>query len=124
MQRFEGLTGRKVRVLLGALCLVFLLVECGASSDEATPQTAKDMGAAGVDLANASRQYTMKCSVCHGEDGAPVLASAPDLRTSSLSVEERVAIIAYGKGTMPPHRGMLDMPTIRGIAVYIEKFRN
>ena len=36
----------------------------------------------------------------------------------------RVAIIAYGKGTMPPHRGMLDMPTIRGIAVYIEKFRN
>lgn len=124
MQRFEGLTGRKVRVLLGALCLVFLLVECGASSDEATPQTAKDMGAAGVDLANASRQYTMKCSVCHGEDGAPVLASAPDLRTSTLPVDERVAIIAYGKGTMPPHHGMLDMPTIRGIAVYIEKFRN
>ena len=82
------------------------------------------MEAAGIDLANASRQYTLKCSVCHGEDGAPVLASAPDLRTSTLTVEERVAIIAYGKGTMPPHRGMLDMPTIRGIAVYIEKFRN
>ena len=48
----------------------------------------------------------------------------PDLQTSTLSVEERVAIIAYGKGTMPPHRDMLDMATIRGIAVYIEKFRN
>jgi hypothetical protein len=46
------------------------------------------------------------------------------LRTSTLSVEECVAIIAYGKGTMPPHRDMLDMATIRGIAVYIEKFRN
>ena len=124
MRHFEGLTGPKGRLFLGALCLVFLLIQCGNSSDEATPQTAKDMGAGEVDLANASRQYTMKCSVCHGEDGAPVLASAPDLRTSTLSVEERVAIIAYGKGTMPPHRGMLDRPTIRGIAVYIEKFRN
>ena len=111
-------------MFLGALCLVFLLAQCGSSSDVETSHPANEKGAAGVDLANASRQYTMKCSVCHGEDGAPVLASAPDLRTSTLSVDERVAIIAYGKGTMPPHRGMLDMPTIRGIAVYIEKFRN
>ena len=124
MRHFKGLTGPKERVFLGALCLVFLLVQCGSSSEEETPHPANEKGAAGIDLANASRQYTMKCSVCHGEDGAPVLASAPDLRTSTLSVEERVAIIAYGKGTMPPHRGMLDMPTIRGIAVYIEKFRN
>ena len=111
-------------MFLGALCLVFLLAQCGSSSDEDTPHPAKDMGEMGVDLANASRQYILKCSVCHGEDGAPVLASAPDLQTSTLSVEERVAIIAYGKGTMPPHRDMLDMATIRGIAVYIEKFRN
>ena len=124
MRHSQGLTGPKGRVLLGALCLAFLLAQCGSSSDEETVPPTKDMGAAGVDLANASRQYTLKCSVCHGEDGAPVLASAPDLRTSRLTVEERVAIIAYGKGTMPPHRGMLDMPTIRGIAVYIEKFRN
>jgi hypothetical protein len=53
-----------------------------------------------------------------------VLITATDLRTSTMSVEERVAIIAYGKATMPPHRDMLDMAAIRGIAVYIEKFRN
>ena len=124
MRHFEGLTGPKGLVFLGAVCLVFLLAQCGSSSDEDTPHPAKDMGEMGVDLANASRQYVLKCSVCHGEDGAPVLASAPDLQTSTLSVEERAAIIAYGKGTMPPHRDMLDMATIRGIAVYIEKFRN
>ena len=124
MRHFEGLTGPKGLVFLGAVCLVFLLAQCGSSSDEDTPHPAKDMGEMGVDLANASRQYILKCSVCHGEDGAPVLASAPDLQTSTLSVEERVASIAYGKGTMPPHRDMLDMATIRGIAVYIEKFRN
>lgn len=111
------------RVWLAMLLACFVLVQCGDDSASESLNTATDMGAAGLDLADASRQYTMKCSVCHGADGAPVLAAAPDLRTSTMTVEERVAIIAYGKGTMPPHRGMLDMPTIRGIAVYIEKFR-
>ena len=105
------------------LLACFVFVQCGDDGESESLNTATDMGAAGLDLADASRQYTMKCSVCHGTDGAPVLAAAPDLRTSTMTVEERVAIIAYGKGTMPPHRGMLDMPTIRGIAVYIEKFR-
>ena len=111
------------RVWLVLLLACFALARCGEDSGAAPLNPATDAGAEGVDLAEASRQYTMKCSVCHGPDGAPVLATAPDLRTSTMTVEERVAIIAYGKGTMPPHRGMLDMPTIRGIAMYIEKFR-
>ena len=111
------------RVWLAMLLACFVFVQCGDDGESESLNTATDMDAAGLDLADASRQYTMKCSVCHGTDGAPVLAAAPDLRTSTMAVEERVAIIAYGKGTMPPHRGMLDMPTIRGIAVYIEKFR-
>ena len=107
------------------VAFVLCCVQCSSADAPASESTnpANEMGAAGLDLADASRQYTMKCSVCHGTDGAPVLAAAPDLRTSTMTVEERVAIIAYGKGTMPPHRGMLDMPAIRGIAVYIEKFR-
>jgi mono/diheme cytochrome c family protein len=116
----------KTLALCLSACLVVALVRCGSAgpqSDE-TINPATDMGAAGMDMANAARQYRLKCSVCHGTDGAPVLATAPDLRTSTMTVEERVAIIAYGKGTMPPHRGMLDMPTIRGIAVYIESFQD
>ena len=74
-------------------------------------------------LAQASRNYIMKCSVCHGPDGAPVLLTAPDLRTSTLGLEERVAIIAYGKGTMPPHQAMLSKAEIRDLALYIEAFR-
>ena len=99
--------------------LLCLVASCGGG-----PSDVEDVRVeAEPNLAQASRNYILKCSVCHGTDGAPVLAGAPDLRTSTMTVEERVAIIAYGKGTMPPHRGMLDMPTIRGIAVYIEKFR-
>ena len=82
------------------------------------------MGAAGLDLANASRQYRMKCAVCHGEDGAPVLATAPDLRTSTMTVEERVAVIAYGKGTMPAQKGVLNKAEITAVALYIDRFRD
>ena len=106
------------------LLACFGLAQCGDDSASESLKPASDMGAAGLDLANASRHYLMKCSVCHGEDGAPVLTNAPDLRASTMTLDERVAIIAYGKGTMPPHRGMLDKATIRDIAVYIEKFRH
>jgi len=121
-----GIVPSKGAVLVLATCITLSLGRCGSSGGDASHDGNPNisMGKAGIDLANASRQYMMKCSVCHGADGAPVLASAPDLRTSTLSVEERVAIIAYGKGIMPPHRGVLDMPTIRGIAMYIEKFQN
>lgn len=97
---------------------MLVLMACGSSA----PESHELPDAAGLDLANASRNYAMKCAMCHGEDGKPVLATAPDLRTSSLTVEERVAIILYGKGSMPPHRNTLDMPSIRGLAVYIDKF--
>ena len=99
--------------------LLCLVTSCGdVPSDNAdVPVEAEP------NLAQASRNYIMKCSVCHGPDGAPVLLTAPDLRTSTLSLEERVAIIAYGKGTMPPHQAMLSKAEIRDLALYIEAFR-
>ena len=99
--------------------LLFLVASCGGGpSDDAEVRVEVE-----PNLAQASRNYIMKCSVCHGPDGAPVLLTAPDLRTSTLGLEERVAIIAYGKGTMPPHQAMLSKAEIRDLALYIEAFR-
>jgi len=96
-----------------------LAVGCGGTSKG----PASNLSTTSVDLAEAQRQYVMKCAMCHGERGEPVLVTAPDLRTSTLGMAERVALITYGKGTMPPHEAMLDAATIRGIATYIESFR-
>jgi cytochrome c5 len=66
--------------------------------------------------------YKYKCSICHGKQGVSVIIGAPDLVSSKLSFEERVAIILSGRGTMPPQKDVLDMPTIRGLAVFIDRF--
>ena len=106
------------------LALWFGTLLCLVASCEDGPSDGADVPVeAEPNLAQASRNYIMKCSVCHGPDGAPVLLTAPDLRTSTLSLEERVAIIAYGKGTMPPHQAMLSKAEIRDLALYIEAFR-
>ena len=106
------------------LALWFGTLLCLVASCEDGPSNGADVPVeAEPNLAQASRNYIMKCSVCHGPDGAPVLLTAPDLRTSTLSLEERVAVIAYGKGTMPPHQAMLSKAEIRDLALYIEAFR-
>ena len=99
-----------------------LLIGIGCDSDdnnalngiEKTPPSAGQI----------QRAYTMKCSLCHGTDGRLMASKAPDLSLSELSLEKRVALITYGKGTMPPQKGILDDATIRGIAKYIEQFRD
>ena len=74
--------------------------------------------------ASIKRAYTMKCSLCHGADGKLMASKAPDLSQSTMELDSRVALITYGKGTMPPQKGILDAATIRGIAEYIETFRD
>ena len=75
-----------------------------------------------VDFTDIKEIYGHKCSICHGKNGVSIIKSAPDLASSTLSVEERVAIILYGRGTMPPQKDVLDMSTIRGLAVYLDTF--
>jgi mono/diheme cytochrome c family protein len=108
-----------MNVRLGGLLLLAAL--WGSSCGE-RPQTGTSQHV-GSGAADAQRQYIMKCAMCHGEQGEPVLLSAGDLRESTMGLEERIAIITYGKGTMPPHKDMLDAATIQGIATYIETFR-
>ncbi len=100
-----------------AAVLLILLFACGGS--ETTPAAT----ATEISDAEAQRLYTMKCGLCHGSDGKLMLSGAPDLSTSRLELNERIAIITYGKGKMPPQKDVLSADEIRGIARYIETFR-
>lgn len=96
---------------------VFLFACGGAESDPSSTST-------DISVAEAQRLYTMKCGLCHGNDGKLMLSGAPDLSTSRLNLNERIAIITYGKGKMPPQKDVLSPTEIKGIAQFLETFRN
>lgn len=102
------------------VCAVILLTQ--ASCGEAAPS--ENSNVEPPNQATIQRVYIMKCSLCHGTDGKLMASKSPDLSTSTLSMEDRVALITYGKGTMPPQKGLVDASTISGLARYIESFRN
>lgn len=104
-------------VLLSSV-LVAMLAGCGSSS---SPEPVQATGE--VSMAEAKRAYTMKCSLCHGSDGRLGASQAPDLALSEMSLQERIAIITYGKGVMPPQNDVLDARSIEAVARYIENFR-
>lgn len=106
-------------IWMAAVPAVLALSRCGSGQE-----TGGDGPAAPAPSeASIKRAYTMKCSLCHGADGKLMASKAPDLSTSTMDLENRVALITYGKGTMPPQKDILDAATIRGIARYIETFR-
>ena len=74
-------------------------------------------------MAKVSRVYGFKCAICHGKEGVSVIQTAPNLTESDMTLEEKVAIIKYGKTTMPPQNEVLDAKTIKGLALYIERFK-
>ena len=109
-------------VIARALSLTYaalLLIGCGQGETAAPPSEG-----AQVSAAQARNLYVRKCSLCHGDDGDLGASKSPMLSTSTLSLEERVALITYGKGTMPAQKGSLDRAEIEAVARYIEQFRN
>lgn len=65
----------------------------------------------------------MKCSLCHGSDGRLGASKATDLSKSTMGLDERKAVIKYGKGLMPP-QASLSASELQGLALYVEALRN
>lgn len=102
------------------VCVVALfLASCG--NNDHPPRLSSD-GA--ISQAEVKRIYQMKCSICHGTDGKLMIGGAPDLSISTISLEERIALITYGKETMPPQKDILSAEEIKAVAAYVENFRN
>lgn len=51
-------------------------------------------------------------------------SKSPDLSLSTMTLAERVALITYGKGTMPAQKGILNKAEITAVARYIDRFRD
>ena len=109
------------RFFLTGLALVAVAVGCGSKGDAGPAEGAPGKA---VSDQEARALYIRKCSLCHGDDGKLMASKSPDLSVSTMTLAERVAIITYGKGTMPAQKGVLDKAEITAVARYIERFRD
>jgi mono/diheme cytochrome c family protein len=106
--------------LWASLSLALLLAACGSENPSASPSPSIKQ----VSEAEARALYIRKCSLCHGDDGKLMASKSPDLSKSTITMAERVALITYGKGTMPAQKSVLSKSEIEAVALYIERFRN
>lgn len=109
------------KVYITLISTVLALMACGGN-DRAASTGAAASSNVEISVPEAKRIYTMKCALCHGSDGKLMIGGAPDLTQSEMTHEERVAIITYGKGQMPPQKDVLTSAEIRAVAKYTESF--
>ena len=62
--------------------------------------------------------YERKCSLCHGADGKLASGGAKDLSTSTMTLEQVEQQITFGKGAMPPQKGIVTDEEIKSLAAY------
>ena len=106
-----------LKPLLLAACIVATIGSCGNSNSNAESKTV-------ADTFDPIRTYNQKCGVCHGRDGKMMASGAPDLSISQLKKDEIIAIVTYGKNTMPPQKDVLTPEQISAVAEHVLTLRN
>jgi mono/diheme cytochrome c family protein len=106
-----------LKPLLLAACVVATIGSCGNSNSNAE-------AIAAADAFDPIRTYNQKCGVCHGRDGKMMASGAPDLTASKISKDEIIAIVTYGKNTMPPQKDVLTPEQISAVADHVLTLRN
>lgn len=111
--------GRSLVLII--LVAFFSLPSCG------NPESTNNKNSSSLNAkfqAEMAQIYGFKCAICHGKEGTSVIRTAPHLTETTMSLAEKIAIIKYGKNTMPPQNDVLDRETIKGLAEYITIFQD
>ena len=72
---------------------------------------------------DAKKMFKNYCAICHGRKGNMEINGSKDLSKSKTSLEQRVAQIYFGKGTMTPFKGIIKDEEIIAVAQYIDELK-
>ena len=72
---------------------------------------------------NGKLLFEKNCAICHGKDGKLGQGGAKDLSITSLSKDDMVRIVEYGKPGMTPFKGLLNDGEIQAVVEYIEELK-
>ena len=97
-----------MKITIVSIFLIIVLYACGGGKE----------GPANYDVAAATKLFKKYCMVCHGMDGKLGLNGAKDLTVCPLGFDQRVTLIADGRGAMTPFKGILSESEIEQVAQY------
>ena len=75
-----------------------------------------------ADLARGADLYRRHCSACHGNDGRPVMPTAPDFSRATTLLRPDLTLlgsIRMGRGAMPAYAGQLRDRDILDIVAHL-----
>ncbi len=110
-----------MRHLLLFALIAGLVWACGDAGSEKTESTSSSTASAekpAADAPDGKKIYKQYCIACHGLYGDMGASGAFNLQTSTLQVEERVAVITNGRNAMTPFKDLLSEEQIKAVAQY------
>jgi mono/diheme cytochrome c family protein len=73
---------------------------------------------------DGSKVYASNCVSCHGEAGDAGAGGAKNLKVSTMSRAEVIAIVTQGKGAMMPFSSLLNEAEREAVADYVISLRD
>ncbi len=108
-----------------AFAAIFTFVVACSNANSKSSTTTEAIAATSPDAPDGEKLYKQYCVICHGVYGDMGTNGAFNLTTSTLSDEERIAVITNGReGTqMVGFKSTLDEAKIKAVAAYIVKLK-
>lgn len=92
------------------------IIACGGADKKNTDKPSPNKKVAKA--LDGKKIFKQNCVICHGADGKLGINGSKDLTLSEMDLEERIAIITNGKGTMTPFNALLSEDKIKAVAEY------
>lgn len=123
MKQMSHISRKYLRLPIAILALTsgtLWLASCSGDRE----QSAEGSAATPADpLVRGKKIYNRYCIACHGSDGSMGANGAFNLKTTGLSLEEKIHIITNGRNTMTPFAKVLSADEIAAVAAYTEQFK-
>lgn len=99
--------------------IALFIVACGGSG---TPPEGGNSNSEKSLVSKGEKIFKSNCITCHGIDGRLQLNGAKELPLSTLTLDERIAVITNGRKLMTPFKGILSEKKIKAVAEYTMTF--
>lgn len=109
-----------MKKVIAFLFISSIIIACSGGGDD-TSSTSSDSSnsvSEPVAAADGEKIYKQYCVTCHGLYGDMGASGAANLTESTLSAEERIAVVTNGRNTMTGFKALLNEEKIKAVAEY------